>query len=252
MNIRNQVGLVVVAAGLLGSVKGVTAEDLQKDDQYQRGRMGEQAADTQERDANTILSKAADTFKQLTEQRDVPQETKQSAKCIAVFPEVTKAAVLIGGRSGDGVAACRNQQGKWSQVAFLDLRGASLGAQLGATQTSLVLFLQDQQAANKLQQGKLEFGADASAVFGSQAAGIDIGTADVFALAEEDGMFAGATLNGVQIEADESKAQAFYGREMKTPALLSSFDQEVKEQSAKQFLQAVRQTLEQSAAGEQA
>lgn len=135
----------------------------------------------------------------------------QKAQCIAVFPQVIKGALIVGGRSGDGVASCRTAKG-WSDLAFLDLTGASLGAQLGADATDVVMLMMTPQAKDKLITGRLTFGADASAVAGERDSGIavDSNQSNVVVISERSGLFAGAALDGTMISADEGQARVFY------------------------------------------
>ena len=60
----------------------------------------------------------------------VPMDVISRAKCIAVIPSMLKAAFVVGGAYGKGVASCRTENG-WSAPAFFSLKGGSFGFQIG-------------------------------------------------------------------------------------------------------------------------
>ena len=78
-------------------------------------------------------TKAATIFREIMSAPDkaIPRTILDNADCIAVFPQVIKAAFGIGGRGGRGVVVCRTAKG-WSAPAFLNVGGASFGFQIGA------------------------------------------------------------------------------------------------------------------------
>ena len=57
----------------------------------------------------------------------------------AIFPDMFKAAVGIGGRKGRGVLLIREADGSWGPPIFRKLSGVSAGIQLGTDRTDLVL-----------------------------------------------------------------------------------------------------------------
>src|SRR5918997_4458019 len=73
-------------------------------------------------------TKAAQVFREIMSAPDkaIPQRILDDADCVAVFPQVIKAAFGIGGRGGRGVVVCRTATG-WSGPAYLNLGGASFG-----------------------------------------------------------------------------------------------------------------------------
>lgn len=135
---------------------------------------------------------------------------------------VTKAALLVGGSHGDGVATCRAEDNSWSQIGFLDLIGASFGAQLGAKTTSLVLFFTDDNAQEKLSEGEVSLGATLSYVLWDEAAAVDIVDEGIVAYSGEAGVFAGAALDGVVIRADAEELEQFYRNKVGFKTVLNS------------------------------
>src|SRR5438045_9792029 len=81
------------------------------------------------------LQDAAEVLQELhaTPDKDVPQELWERAECVAVIPNVKKAAFIVGGEYGKGVLSCRNTASPigWTAPAFMMLAKASVGVQLG-------------------------------------------------------------------------------------------------------------------------
>src|SRR5882762_6822168 len=53
--------------------------------------------------------------------KGIPKDLLQKAECIGVFPDVKKAAFVIGGEGGRGVFTCRAKDGKMSAPAFFTI-----------------------------------------------------------------------------------------------------------------------------------
>ncbi len=190
--------------------------------EYQRGRMKEPQMLWQEKEQ--LLRDASRVFKQLITPK-ARSEYAQHAKCIAVFPAVTEAAIALGVRTSSGIASCKGANAMWSQPSFIDLRGASLGVQLGAKSTQLVMFLMNDKAKRALIEGRLTLGADLSYASGTLSgdAAADTAGKDIVTLTESSGVFAGASLNGTIVNADNTSIQAFYGEDMSHSELLNTF-----------------------------
>ena len=93
---------------------------------------------------------------------------KSKAYGYVVFPKVTKAGVGIGGAAGRG-AVFKNHV----VVGSSNLKQASIGFQLGGQQYSEVIFFENKKAFDNFTNGKLKFGAQASAVAITEGASVD-------------------------------------------------------------------------------
>ncbi|MCB0320974.1 MAG: lipid-binding SYLF domain-containing protein, partial [Bdellovibrionales bacterium] len=168
-----------------------------------------------------VVINARKTFQKFTtgDKPLIPESALHGAQCAIVFPEVTRVAVVVGGQHGDGVATCRGADDKWSGIGFVDLRGASIGAQLGVKSSSVVVLLNNQNAAEQLKKGKMRFAADVSYAFNNQGAEKEMATdktTDVKVYSDTGGAFASASLKGSYIVADDEEIQKFYKDEVKT------------------------------------
>lgn len=77
----------------------------------------------------------------------------------AVFPEVGKGGVLVGGAYGRGILYENGQP-----IGFVELNQAQIGALLGGESFSEVIVFEDQDALAKVKDGRYDVGANASAV----------------------------------------------------------------------------------------
>ena len=119
------------------------------------------------KDAARHSSDAAKVFRQIMGAPDqgIPRDLLDKAEAIVVFPGVKKAAFIIGGQGGQGVVS-RRAKGGWSEPAFLNLGGGSIGAQIGAQSTDYVLLIMNQAGLNGLLEDKFEMGGEASVAAG--------------------------------------------------------------------------------------
>ena len=173
------------------------------------------AADRSKEEARLLV--AAQVLDELRGQRDqmIPQRLLQRAYAVAVIPSVTKVALVLGGRRGNGVMVVRDSRGRFSSPIFINLTGASVGLQWGAQETDIVLVFTTRRGVEGIAGGKLTLGVGASAAAGpvgrhaEAAAGV---SAEVYAYSRARGLFAGIALDGTSLSIGEKSNDAFYGR----------------------------------------
>jgi lipid-binding SYLF domain-containing protein len=146
----------------------------------------------------------------------VPEEVISNAKCIAVIPNMLKAAFGVGGAYGKGVASCRTAKG-WSAPAFFSLKGGSFGFQIGGQAADIVMLIMNDQGMNNLLASKVKLGADASVAAGPVGRHADASTdwklrAQVLTYSRTRGVFAGISLNGAVLTEHKDDTRDFYGR----------------------------------------
>jgi lipid-binding SYLF domain-containing protein len=93
----------------------------------------------------------------------------------------------------------------------LNLIGGSLGIQAGVKSVDMVLYVTGDKAAEALKKGTFKLGGELSAVAGTFDKTFAAGEAEVVAYQRAEGLFAGASLEGISISRDESDERAFYG-----------------------------------------
>jgi SH3 domain-containing YSC84-like protein 1 len=171
-------------------------------------------------EATKRSQEAADAFTEIMNVPDksIPRGLLDKAEAIAVF-EVVKAGFIVGGRGGHGVIS-RRVRGGWSAPAFFNLGGGSIGLQIGASKTDVVLLFMNTGALEGLLQDKFELGGEGSAAAGPVGRSASATTdaqlkAQILSYSRSKGLFAGLEIKGSVISPDDDDNQAVYGRKAK-------------------------------------
>ncbi len=164
------------------------------------------------------LEAATAVFEEIMDAPDssIPRSIFEKAEAVAIIPNTVKAGFIFGGHRGKGVISARNEQGEWSQPAFLIMTGGSFGLQFGGQAVDHVLVIMNRRGLEKLLQNQFKFGADASAVVGPVGRDTEASTdlsmrAEILSYSRTRGLFAGVTLKGSTIRADRDANERFYG-----------------------------------------
>lgn len=144
----------------------------------------------------------------------IPRQLLEKAEGIGVFPNVVKAGFIIGGSGGGGVVARRTESG-WSAPVFYNIGGMSFGAQIGAAKTDYIMLFMNEGALEELLDDKVEFEGSLSFAAGpvgrTLAAGTNLSAdAGILIYSRSRGLFAGATIGGAVLTADNNINEAFY------------------------------------------
>lgn len=192
--------LAVAALGLLATAPEARADS--------PGELAERL-----RKATAVLSEMA-AGKQDT---DIPREMLARARAIAVFPQVKKGAVIVGGRHGQGVMSVKRvADGRWSPPAFFTVGGGSFGLQLGGQVIDLVLIVMTEKGIESLLKSETTLGGDVSLTAGPKSLHDAANTdgsfkAEIFSYARSTGFFAGASFEGATVQPDGSAIRTLYG-----------------------------------------
>jgi SH3 domain-containing YSC84-like protein 1 len=183
------------------------------------------AASDQEDDISRIHASAR-VFRDIMNTPDnaIPQELLESAKCVAIIPGEKKAAFIFGGSYGKGLATCRTTEG-WSAPLFLAVGGGSWGLQIGGASTDIIMIIRDEHGMRSLLSDKFKIGADATVAAGplGRQAGADTDlkmNAEILAYSRSKGVFAGISLDGAVVQADETGDWAMYGPDVERKQIL--------------------------------
>jgi lipid-binding SYLF domain-containing protein len=167
-------------------------------------------------DAARHSEAAAKVFTEImnVDEQAIPKRLLDKAEAIAVFPGVVKIAFGIGGKGGQGVIS-RRMRGGWSAPAFFNISGGSIGAQIGAQKTDIILLIMNDDGLKGLLGDKFELGGEASVAagpYGREAAAstnlrLDAG---ILSYSRTKGAFIGAALKGAVISPDNDLNEAIY------------------------------------------
>jgi lipid-binding SYLF domain-containing protein len=174
-----------------------------------------------DRDDDTArIQKATQVFQEImkTPDKGIPRDLLEKAKCVAIIPGEETAAFIFGGNYGKGLATCRTANG-WSAPMFVAVGGGSVGFQIGASFTDVVLLFMNDHALESLMSDKFTIGADvtvAAGPVGRQAtADTDIKLkAEILSYSRSKGVFAGVSVDGAVVQADHSGDKAMYGSDV--------------------------------------
>ncbi len=162
------------------------------------------------------VNKASDVIDEVMKvaEKSIPRDLLKKAKAIVVFPGTLKAAFIIGGQGGKGVAIKRTRSG-WSAPAFLNMAGGSIGPQIGGQKTDYVLLIMNDKGLSNLLQDKFEIGGEGSVSAGPVGRTASASTnvtldAEILSYSRSKGLFAGLALKGVVISQDQDMNQAVY------------------------------------------
>ncbi len=145
----------------------------------------------------------------------IPPSLLRSAHGIAIFPDLLKAGFILGGRYGCGVLLVHNEDGTWSNPVFFRLIGGSIGWQIGAQSTDVILILKSIRSLDAISGGKFTLGVDASIAAGPVGRQAEADTdvllrAEILSYSRSRGLFLGLSLEGAAIQVDYGPTAAFY------------------------------------------
>jgi lipid-binding SYLF domain-containing protein len=195
------------------------------------------------------LDASADTLIDMMKASDkgIPQDLLDKAKCVVVVPGMKKAGFILGADYGRGFAACRRAGGAgWSAPAAMRVEGGSLGFQIGATETDVILLVMNDGGMRHLLADKFTIGVDATGAAGPVGRDITAKTdvllnAEMLSYSRTHGLFAGVSLQGATLRPDGSANHELYGHDItnheilandvKTPAIARRFEHALNRES---------------------
>ena len=200
------------------------------------------------------LRDSGEDLKELVNAPDagIPKEVIDSAKCIAVVPDMVKGGFVFGARHGLGVATCRTADG-WSGPAFFQVTGGSWGVQIGVESIDLVMLAMNDKGMQNMLSSGFKLGAGASIAAGpigreAQASSDWKFKSEMLMYSRARGVFAGLDLSGAVIRPDDDSTMAFYGKQISSRVILDGRGPE--NQNAEPFLASVKQAVQEARSGE--
>jgi lipid-binding SYLF domain-containing protein len=170
------------------------------------------------------VADAADVLDQLIRipEKTIPPALLSRAYAVAVIPNVVKVGFGLGARRGRGIIVVRQDDNSWSNPAFITMTGGSIGWQIGAQSTDVILVFKTRRGVENIANGKLTLGADASIAAGPVGRHTSVATdiqfqAEVVSYSRSRGLFAGVAFEGAGVTMDRKANAAFYGSTSMTP-----------------------------------
>lgn len=158
--------------------------------------------------------------------KSIPAGLIRDCAAIAIIPDVIKAGFVIGGRHGKGVLLVRTKSGGWSDPAFIDIKGGSVGWQAGVQSADIVLVFRTPRGVENIAEGKFTLGADAGIAAGPLGRQAEASTdsafkAEILSYSRSRGLYAGLSLQGSSLQEDRKANKKFYGAEATMEAIFA-------------------------------
>ncbi len=173
-------------------------------------------------EAMDLLNNAATTVQNMRSDPELMNLLDQ-AKGVFIVPDYGKGAVVVGAKGGQGVLMA-HENGQWSNPAFYDIGGVSVGAQIGGTGGEIAMLLMTDKSVNEF-KGDVTFSLNANSGFtlvdyNARSQG-DVGKGDVVLWSNTEGAFAGVSLGATDINFDDERNQNYYGQQVTAQQILS-------------------------------
>jgi len=165
------------------------------------------------------------------------------AEGIVIYPRLVNIGLGWGAMFGDGVVLRKDMITKeWYGPAFIELKTASVGLQIGIQEVSLVLVVMDDKGMEAFKSTDFEIGADISIAPGplgdSLQTDIDFNDS-IYTYSYSKGIYAGFALKGSMIHADVKANKRFYGESITCKTILNN--KKVNNEVALKLVQSIEQ-----------
>jgi lipid-binding SYLF domain-containing protein len=173
-------------------------------------------ADNLKEDAEIIVNKARIVIEEVKNAPDSGPAydlIRQSAG-VAIIPDMFKGGFIVGGSYGKGVVVAR-KDGKWSGPSFVYIGAGSVGFQIGAQLTDLILVVIGQNTMESFLRSNFKLGADAAIAVGPLGAQATAATeillkGGIYSYSRAKGLFAGVSLEGAGLGTEFDLNRAYY------------------------------------------
>jgi SH3 domain-containing YSC84-like protein 1 len=171
-------------------------------------------------DAQQLVEKARIAFLDMITDENYKEMRSyvKEARALVIFPELFKAAFVLGAEGGSGVLVTRETKSGegWSYPAFYTLASGSLGLQIGGQYSELVLTLMSEKALNAIINDQFKAGGNVDVAIGPLGKGLSAATAtglaaDAYSFAKTQGAYIGMSLDGAGILSRGSRDEEYYG-----------------------------------------
>jgi SH3 domain-containing YSC84-like protein 1 len=148
-------------------------------------------------------------------QMDSFRSSLQNATAVLIIPELLKAGILVAGSGGNGVFLLKDEKtDRWSYPYFYTMVSASIGLQVGAKASELMLLFMNRQAVDRmLASTKFELGGDATVSAGAKGGSRGAVVSDILSYSRTKGLFGGFSVDGGMIQARPLYNKYYYGPE---------------------------------------
>ncbi len=173
-------------------------------------------ASTPERMLDTAES-VFSSFVHHPERRADMQDLLRRSRGLIIVTSYNRAGFIIGGAFGRGLLLAKNEDGSWTNPAFVEVGGGGLGLQAGISTAEMLVFIMTNKGLEAVINDQVRLGVMGGVsvlTLGremSAARALRTGS-DVITIAQTAGLYGGIALEGSAISADGNRNRAFYGQ----------------------------------------
>ncbi len=158
-----------------------------------------------------------DFFKKTNHAKLPKHFKKHQIKAIAIFPDLIKTGLVASVQVGKGILCVRDDEGKWQDPLFVDIKGLGFGLQGGYLSNDAVFLFSNHRSYSGIFKGSLTFGIGGDASIGGGKSSHNLTDipqlgADILALGRSDGVFLGLSLESTQIRINDQDNIDYYDR----------------------------------------
>ncbi len=162
-------------------------------------------------------------------EKSIPIKLLRNAKALAIIPHVIKVGFVVGGRFGKGVLMVRQKNGYWSSPCFINLTGGSIGWQIGAQATDIILVFKTRRGVDGIVSGKFTLGANVAVAAGPVGRNASASTdamlnAEIYSYSRSKGLFAGACIDGSAISVNDEYNELYYHKKVFPTDIFSGYN----------------------------
>ena len=180
-------------------------------------------------DEAQVITESMDVLRELTATPDkgIPNHLLQRAEAIIVIPSLVKGGFIVGAKHGKGVVSVRDRSTRqWTSPAIVKLTGGSIGWQIGLEKVDLAMLVMNRSGVDELLEDKFTLGGSASVTAGPVGRSADAATnaqmgSKILAYSRAQGLFAGASLEGAGLHADDDDNAELYGEAVRLRDVLN-------------------------------
>lgn len=173
--------------------------------------------------ATKHVNNAVDVVNRMAAEPGMSNVLKQ-AKGVFIVPTYGRVALGVGVSGGTGVVLTKKDDGSWTDPAFYNMGGLSIGAQAGAEGGPIALVLMNDKAVNSFKQkNKFSLSADAglTVVNWAKTAQGTAGLGDVVAWAGTKGLFGNVVTIAIKdVRFNQRTTSAYYGKTVSAADIL--------------------------------
>jgi lipid-binding SYLF domain-containing protein len=135
---------------------------------------------------------------------------------VLIVPELVQGGFIFGAAGGRGTLLARAGSRDWSPPAFYGMGSGSVGLQIGAKVSEMLFIIRTDKGLDAILNHKFKFGAEGGVTLvavgiGLEGASTSAMGADIVAFGNSAGLFAGVSLEGSYLDADNDWNALYYG-----------------------------------------